>query len=414
MNVKKVLITNFEIKQFSGSEINVISIAENFKNKGYEVYIASLDFGNPLFKEIKDNGYHFINILKNDYDFNNVNFEIIWSQHSFLLEWLIFEKRVNAKKVIISSLSPFEPFESLPQFANDMNLIIANSFETKKKLEEEGFKNIALFENSAYKRFFQSPKSVKELKKIAIVSNHIPNEVLEAKEILEDKDYIVDIYGLAGKKTLINEEILKEYDLIISIGKTVQFCMALKIPIYVYDRFGGPGYISDENIELCREYNFSGRMFEKREPIKLVEDILQNFEKSLKNLDYLYNYAQKFFCFEENFEKILNIVLNDKKSIDLNAIYMNCLNKRNKQILPKFYTYSFNNGYEVGKQEIEKRFNKELDIYKSDNVILKKELKKVEKENSKYIEQINELNLKLEQIYNSRTWRYTKIFRKNK
>lgn len=414
MNVKKILITNFEIKQFSGSEINVISIAECFQKKGYEIYIASLDFGKPLYDEIKSKGYHFINILKDNYDFNSLNFEIVWSQHPFLLEWLIFEKRINTKKVIISSLSPFEAFESLPEFAKDMNLIIANSLETKKQLEKEGFKNIQLFENSAYKNFFENPKNVKELKSIAIISNHVPQEVIEAKKILENKKYVVDIYGLAGKKVLINEDVLKKYDLVISIGKTVQFCMALKIPIYVYDRFGGPGYISNKNIDLCREYNFSGRMFEKKSPIDLVNDILQNFENSLQNLDYLYNYALNFFCFEDNFEKILNMVLNDKKIVDLEVIYLKCSNKRYNQIFPKFYRYSFNNGYEEGKQEILKKITKELELYKNDNVILKNELKKVEKENLNYIKKINELNLRLEQIYNSRIWRYTKIFRKNK
>lgn len=412
MENKKVLITNFEIRQFSGSEVNILSIAKCFEKIGYEVYIATLNFDSPLFDEIKNESYNFINITQNEFDFENIKFDIIWSQHSFLLDWLIFEKKLQADKVIISTLSPFEPFESVPDYSNDMNLILANSFETKEQLQKEGFNNIYLFENSAEKSFFNNTKSVKELKKIAIVSNHIPDEVMDAKKILEEKSYIVDIYGFAGKKVLINDKVLNEYDLVITIGKTVQYCMALKIPVYVYDRFGGPGYLNEENFDMNRKYNFSGRKFEKKSANELVNDIIQNFNCSLSNLDYIYNYALENFCLEKNFANVINMVLNDEKVVDLNNVYIRYKNLRYRIIYSRLYNYSFYKGYENGIKDEQKRNKSELDMYKSDNAILKAELKKVEKQNVEYVEQIRELEEKLQQIYNSKTWKYTNFLRK--
>ena len=189
--------------------------------------------------------------------------------------------------------------------------------------------------------------------------------------------------------------------------------MALKIPVYVYDKFGGPGYINKKNIEINRKYNFSGRNFKKKSSLEIVNDIIQNFDSDLENLEYIYNYALENFCFEKNFDDLISRVLNDEKNIDLNSLYFKYENiKRRKKIYLSLYNYSFCNGYALGKIEEEKRNKPELDMYKNDNSILKTELKKVENENLKHVEKIKELNSKLQQIYNSRSWKYTKFLRK--
>ena len=87
--MKKVLITNLEIVHYSGSEINCITIAKRFKEIGYEVYIGALEFGEPLICETKDLGFNFIDLLEKQFDFSKIEFDIVWAQHSFLLDWLI-------------------------------------------------------------------------------------------------------------------------------------------------------------------------------------------------------------------------------------------------------------------------------------------------------------------------------------
>lgn len=36
----------------------------------------------------------------------------------------------------------------------------------------------------------------------------------------------------------ITLEILSQYDVAITIGKTVQYCLVMGVPVYVYDKFG--------------------------------------------------------------------------------------------------------------------------------------------------------------------------------
>jgi len=364
--MKKVLITNIEIVQYSGSEINCLTIAKRFKQIGYEVYIGALDFGEPLINETKDLGFNFINLIENKFDFFNIEFDIVWAQHSFLLDWLIFDKNINAKKIITSSLSPKEVFEGISLYANSLNLILANSMETKEVLEQEGAKNVVLFENYSYEDYFKINNEVKELKNIAVVSNHIPPEEKEAIKILQDKGYKVDVYGLEGKKVFITDEVLTKYDVVVTIGKTVQYAMSLSIPVYIYDIHGGPGFLKMENIEKCREKNFSGRGYEKKTAIQICEEIETNFNDILKEKDEIKEYAYENFCFEKIFDFIINKL---EQTPDIN------LNKIKEEYAP------FVRNIKVSKKVTDYiigRYNKIINHKEEDIRLLKEEIEKKE------------------------------------
>lgn len=200
---KNILITNFEMRQFTGSEINAATIAKRFKELGYRVYMLAMYFDDPLYSEVKDNFDEIIDIKKNEFDFTSVEFDLVWVHHSFLLNWLIFENQIRAKKIIVSSLSPVVLFEYIPNYANELSLVLANSEETKEQLIKEGIKEVFLLENYSFKSYFEQENVVKELKNIAIVSNHVPDEVMKAKEMLENAGYNVQIYGF--RKARINK-----------------------------------------------------------------------------------------------------------------------------------------------------------------------------------------------------------------
>ena len=316
---KNILITNYEISQYSGSEINAATIAKRMKELGYTVYIAGLNFDGPLYTDTKDNFDVCINLQKDDFDFTKIEFEYIWAHHFFLLDWLIFEKNVRAKKILYSSLSGKEYFEAPPIYANELNLVLANSPETKQQLILDGIKNIQLFENYSFEEYFKRDIKVDNLKKIAIVSNHIPQELNQTVEILRQDGYCVDIYGIEGKQELITDKVLEKYDCIITIGKTVQYAMSLKIPVYIYDRFGGSGYLKMSNMEQNRAHNFSGRGYEKREAEELAKDIVEDFPNAIKELDEIKEFAFNNFCFEKKIDLVLN-QLENQEEVNLEKI----------------------------------------------------------------------------------------------
>ena len=66
--------------------------------------------------------------------------------------------------------------------------------------------------------------------------------------------------------------------MVITIGKTVQYCMLSATPVFVYDYLGGFGYLDAENIERARYANFSGRGGVKMTAKEIAEALLDNYE----------------------------------------------------------------------------------------------------------------------------------------
>ena len=394
---KNVLITNYEMINFMGSEINAATIAKRFKELGYKVYMLAMYFDDPIYSQVKDNFDEIIDIKKKDFDFSKIKFDIVWAHHSFLLNWLIFENKIKAKKVIVSSLSPVVPFEFVPSYANDLSLVLANSEETKEALIKEGINEVYVLENYSFKSYFEQENKVKELKNIAIVSNHVPEEVMQAKEMLVDEGYNVELYGVEGKRELINDAILKKYDVIITIGKTVQYAISLQIPVYVYDIHGGEGYLTLENIQKNRSKNFSGRGFDKKTAEEIHDEIIHNFSNALEIIPEIKKYAYDNFCFENNIDKILEIV-EQKEEVDLDTIKEKyAIDKRNLLITKQLADYL------IGKYE---------DILRRERHELYTEIKRLNEREESLQNEIIEKDKKIAGVENSRAWKCIKAIRK--
>lgn len=410
---KNILITNFEMRQFTGSEINAATIAKRFKELGYRVYMLAMYFDDPLYSEVKDNFDEIIDIKKNEFDFTSVEFDLVWVHHSFLLNWLIFENQIRAKKIIVSSLSPVVLFEYIPNYANELSLVLANSEETKEQLIKEGIKEVFLLENYSFKSYFEQENVVKELKNIAIVSNHVPDEVMKAKEMLENAGYNVQIYGLAGKQELINDEILKKYDVIISIGKTVQYAMSLQIPIYVYDIHGGEGYLTLENLEKNRSKNFSGRGFYKKTAEEIYNEVINGFENELKIAPEIKKYAYENFCFENNVDKILEII-EQKEDVDLDKIRDEYKNRKREVLSTRgMATYLIEKYEDILRIERHKLYTEIKRLNESEenlrnSVVEKDELIK------KQGDIIEKQDKHIKEMENSKAWKFAQNIRKLK
>ena len=316
----------------------------------------------------------------------------------------IFEKNVKAKKILYSSLSGKEYFEAPPIYANELNLVLANSPETKQQLILDGVENVELFENYSFEEYFNRDIEINQLQKIAIVSNHIPEELSEASQLLKEKGYTVDIYGIEGKQELITDKVLENYDAIITIGKTVQYAMSLKIPVYIYDRFGGPGYLKMSNMEQNRAHNFSGRSYEKKSKEELLKDITEDFSNAVKELENIKEYALENFCFERKIDKLLKL-LEKEDNVDLENIREKYNKHRRNLIASKNLIIYVKRNANIKKE-------KEKDQVAFDYIeVQNRKKEEYEKRISELEKNISELNTELYNIKNSRPWKAISKFR---
>lgn len=307
----KFLILNYMIRDYSGSEINAMQLCKALIDRGHTAEIGTFILGDPLKSTIEKTGIPVINLL--DTQAKEFYYDVVWAHHSPTLSHLLFKKTVSDCKILFSSLSLLIPLEAPPSYHQDIELFLSYSENNTKTMLENGVaeEKISLFLNFAPKEFYRTiaPKQLERPKKIGIISNHIPQELQAFTRLASDNGYLVDQIGLQGTPRMIDPAALEAYDLVISIGKTVIYCFAMGKPVYCYDHFGGPGYITPSNFRLAQKNNFSGRGFDRKLTAEqLLNDIELNFSSAISNLEYLQEECRRSHDLETNLTGVLEKV----------------------------------------------------------------------------------------------------------
>ena len=158
-----------------------------------------------------------------------------------------------------------------------------------------------------YGEFAVAPQNQNSISpsRIGVISNHPPQEISEFSKLAFGNGRLVEFVGQKANHVYVDPDIINKYDLIISIGKTVQYCFSLKVPIYCYDHFGGPGFITPDNIQFEEFYNFSGRGTDRKlSGQEIFNDISSNFSDAMKHLEFLYEYSKENFILENNINNL--------------------------------------------------------------------------------------------------------------
>lgn len=307
MNIKRVLITQSQLKNLSGSEVLTLEIAEYYASQGVEVTILTHYTDNPMealldqvanVKIIKTGSHEADNLTVKDYD-------LLWIHHLTFTERMIQELHTAGSDrpyVVFNHMSSMQPLEFPILTDAELKLadvILFNSSETISNLEQklgiEFPKSLAMnFMNPAPDDFYdnrrQSKDASKSLESVLVVSNHPPRSVEDAAVNLRRQGVRVEFIGRNrdGSEKRVTADLLKDFDVIITIGKTVQYSIACNVPIYCYDYFGGPGYLTEKNYEAAMDRNFSGRGFSKSSGNVIANDIVDNYVDAVKNMDEIH------------------------------------------------------------------------------------------------------------------------------
>ena len=427
-----ILITNYSIQDYAGAELNCLELAKTFRDMGAIVEVATFNYAYPVREEYEKEQIKVTNVFFDE--LNHKEYDLIWAHHYNVLSYLIWEKGVTASKIIYSSLSPFEYLESPPVYASDLTLCLANSEETKQQLIEEGVQasKVEVFPNYVLKSMLDSVEEhdyKKSPVKIAIVSNHVPSELHELEKRMLKDNIKTDIYGKENIVKRITADVLNEYDMVITIGKTVQYAMALKIPVYCYDIHGGFGFINSGNIIPAFEKNFSGRGgFGKKSGEELYSDIINNYSKNIIELEKNRDFILKHCQLENNINKLFS----DYRFLDGNIDSCKLVEKyngekRRNNSFVREYRYNLYRKMEIIDLNEEKRgFEAMIEKKEAEIDVLDRKNSETEKQVSLYnmetIRLFKEMELKdcqisdkqreLNAIKNSKWWRILARFQK--
>ncbi|TPV34405.1 hypothetical protein, partial [Pantoea anthophila] len=315
----KILIATSRFKDLAGSEITVFEYAEEFIRQGNEVSIASFEKTSLLSTECYAAGITVSTF--DDEKLIKTEWDLIWVLHPPAYYALFTHFDYQTKKTIFSSLSHFEPLESPPVEVCQISLFTTNSIENERFFCDQFpdySSRVTVLPNSIPESFWRiEPVEIKE-NKLIIVSNHLPDEVLELAERLRNNEWQVDIFGVGHLHKKVSAEDMINYRACISIGKTVQYSLGLKIPVFCYDRFGGPGWITPENVERAAEFNFSGRCTNAKETAENLERyFIDDKIPDSSTLNKLYEYARIKFSLSNNISNVFALLNNTNDSVNL-------------------------------------------------------------------------------------------------
>lgn len=304
---KKILITSFSYAHFGGAELNAVELADQLVEFGMKPTFFSYDTNGPLKAHIEERFTtkilsDQINKLSETEDENELgmtklnieDYDYIWVGGNTVPVSII--RQVNTAKKLpkfifihMSQLVAF-PLDAplMPEFEKKIASKILSISEktTTDNIQRILGKDVVVDEwsNPVPKDFSALKKRSGNLKKIAIISSSHPgDEIIEIKQLIEQAGVAIDYIGKFNNNIkVVDAKFYDEYDLIIGIGKNARYSMVSGVPIYIYGRFGGGGYITEDNLAKNETHNFSGRGFGKKDTATIAQEILSGYKGALK------------------------------------------------------------------------------------------------------------------------------------
>ncbi|MEC8039407.1 MAG: glycosyltransferase [Pseudomonadota bacterium] len=293
--MKRVLLTSNHLFRWAGSELVVVELAEELQRQGLRVDVCAHEISGEVREHLAAATTNFFEdpeaVCLFDYD-------VVISLHSVLPR--IFNAALKSgpsqnktwPAFVFFHLSPFEPYEAPGPFIERRfaDVVVANSQETAAELATYGgkFADAVVFANPAPLAFANSDSAPSKLKTLLAVSNHPPEEFAKACKILRSGGVKVHRIGRKNVPMRVTEGMIAQADAIFTIGKTAQYSFRTGRPVYCYDRFGGPGWLSADNFDKAAEFNFSGRCTNlKRSSHQIADEIVSGFEQAAAFADEL-------------------------------------------------------------------------------------------------------------------------------
>lgn len=308
----KILFTGFHFDSYSGSQMHICEMASYLASSGHSVSIASPRVGKEIKQLLSSKNISLYTLEKLPVE---EEYDVLFLYH-FVLFAPLWKRGIKCKKIVNGALSSFKFLEK-PIDVVDAVCFPCVSYEVLELLKQtttiskEKFFYLPNFIPLEYANATYTPKN--KLKKVAIVSNHIQPELAELKNVLQGID--VDIYGIAYKHIQVTPELLQKYDVVISIGKTVQYAMGMGMPVYEYDLFGGCGYVTLENIDSEEFYNFSGRATRRNLTTEeIAKELVGGYADALRDAQKLKEVALEKFLISKNIDALMECIENSKNS----------------------------------------------------------------------------------------------------
>ncbi len=319
---KTVVLTALYMNNYSGSVFVVSEFAMYFANLGYKVYIFTFHKDKKVVQSMCNSKNVKVINIKKRWVLPKIRADLMMGLHCDVFDTIMKSRRITGDKIVYFSLSPYDNAERIPAYYDKFTKIYCNSWETAKiRSAEVSNYQLDIFNNSVAPEFIKNRKLSynKNLKKVAVVSNHgvfLPGSDFHKHALTAGLD--ITFFGIQSENSKkITPDDLLDFDVIISIGRTVQYALCLGIPVFCYDRFGGPGYITLDNWADMEKMNYSGRkkpisnkdfdnsLIKNLDAKSIIDDLINGYPAVLKDVEQLRKIAVERYDLYKNLDNLM-------------------------------------------------------------------------------------------------------------
>lgn len=273
--------------QWGGSELVALELIEALQARGLSV-TAFVPFADPEFcAEVLPDG---VALVTDAQQITLSEFDLVYAQHQTQVPVYAAQDWTDPGPLpvlVCAHLSPWEPMEFPGPFLEPAcaDLVLANSPETRARLEGFGLlpQPVALWPNPAPAQFDSppEPRGRRKLRSVLAVSHHPAPEMSDALDLLEAGGVHVTRLGQDTVSRRVMPADIADHDAVVSIGKTVQYALRARRPVFCYDHFAGPGWLGEDGFDAAAAANFSGRCTpDPQTPEALAQALQKGFSRA--------------------------------------------------------------------------------------------------------------------------------------
>ena len=241
---RRILISNAHLVEIGGSELVAIELAEEYAQRGWEVMLYSPKISESVFRMIDKR----VTVTGKQPDLM-CGWDIIWDHHGVLIHQL---ERRPGTTIVTNHMSSYVDVEKPKYDPFTPHRIFANSKETIASMHRNYAEHAELMQNPAPRMW---SKNLARGTAAVFISKHRPQEL----ERLVDSLALPSVTYNGGVR--ITRAHYAHARFVVCNGKSVQYALVSGVPVFLYDHFGGPGWLTEENFEKAAYHNFSGRGF---------------------------------------------------------------------------------------------------------------------------------------------------------
>ncbi len=264
----RILMTNHRLTWYSGSDTYLYTLGKELIKRGHILTVYSPNVSLAMQgKRFIDANFSVVKSL--DKDIRKVmdgnDFDIIHGQHNNVLSEVhsVFTKlpAIFVSHGVLPELEKYPRDVDISKYIGVSEEVCEGQFKDIDQSKVEVIRNPIDTD-----RFHYSFKKPEKRLKILIASNYYHNEwkaqeIWDAVKIL---DADIEVIGTNGKMMFATEEMIKECDIGIGVGRSILEIMSMGKPAIVGDYAGYDGVITPDKYPKIKLKNFSSRTFKEQ------------------------------------------------------------------------------------------------------------------------------------------------------